>query len=118
MAHRQFIDGSGTEWTVYDVVPRADERRAYDRRGEAQPETPDDERRGDDRRATVTTTRPVRLTRGWLCFESEKERRRLQPIPENWHLRKDAELAQMLEAARIAPRRNASGGQGAGASQP
>lgn len=107
MAHRQFQDGAGSEWTVYDVNPRADERRAHDRRdasGETEnPSSPD--RRSDQRRATVGAVRPGRLTRGWLCFESQGERRRLQPIPENWHLLGDAELAALLQQARVAPRR-------------
>ena len=106
MAYRIFTDRSGVEWTVYDVVPRPDERRSRDRRDRS-PESDDahPERRSDDRRATVTTARPIRLTRGWLCFESSRERRRLQPIPAEWHSRSDAELASLLDEARIAPPR-------------
>jgi hypothetical protein len=103
MAHRQFTSPDGVEWTVYDVIPRADERRHRDRRDLAQEAEPDD-RRGDDRRATVGS-RPARLTRGWLCFESTGERRRLQPIPERWHHSTDADLATLLDRARVAPRR-------------
>ena len=105
MAHRQFTDPDGVEWTVYDVVPRADERRRHDRRDLAQGAGDEnDERRGDDRRATGGA-RPVRLTRGWLCFESSRERRRLQPIPEKWEHSTDADLAALLQRARVAPRR-------------
>jgi hypothetical protein len=107
MAHRQFLDDAGLEWTVYDVNPRADERRYYDRRDSSQDvngSSPLD-RRADDRRATVGAVRSGRLTRGWLCFESQQERRRLQPIPENWHHLSDAELADLLQQARVAPRR-------------
>jgi hypothetical protein len=104
MAHRQFTDESGTEWTVYDVIPRLDERRAGDRRDRGPESAESQERRGEDRRATVTH-RPSRLTRGWLCFESAHERRRLQPIPDEWHHRSDADLAGLLEQARVAPRR-------------
>jgi hypothetical protein len=62
-------------------------------------------RSSGDRRATVGMIRPGRLTRGWLCFESQGERRRLQPIPESWHHLTDAELAGLLGQARVAPRR-------------
>jgi hypothetical protein len=105
MAFRQFTDATGVEWTVYDVVPRADERRAHDRRDHSH--AVDDsqlDRRGEDRRA-LGSVRPVRITRGWLCFEAPEERRRLQPIPENWHLMSDADLAELVQQARIAPRR-------------
>jgi hypothetical protein len=119
MAYRQFHDAAGVEWTVYDVVPRADERRSTDRRGEVQPdsETPE-ERRAEDRRATVTTPRPTRLTSGWLCFENGAvERRRLKPIPEKWHLLPDAGLIELLAKALEAPRRTVSG-QGPGRARP
>lgn len=117
MAHRQFFDLAGVEWTVYDVIPRADERRHHDRRDVVQGAPNDEEeRRGDDRRAAIRTSRPVRLTRGWLCFEHVGERRRLQPIPEGWHLLGDAELSALLAMARVAPRRNHPG-PGAGASR-
>lgn len=105
MAHRQFLDGSGAEWTAYDVQPRQDERRSRERRDSSGEGGASDERRADDRRATVGSIRSRRLTRGWLCFETQGERRRLQPIPENWHLRSDAELAALLQQARVAPRR-------------
>jgi hypothetical protein len=105
MAHRQFLDGSGTEWTAYDVNPRQEERRMHDRRDHIAAAEPSGERRVDDRRATVGSIRSGRLTRGWLCFESKGERRRLQPIPENWHLLPDGQLAGLLQQARVAPRR-------------
>lgn len=106
MAHRQFTDEAGVEWMVYDVVPRVDERRMQDRRDMGhEGESASEDRRLDDRRTTVASARPSRLTRGWLCFESSHERRRLQPIPAEWHHRSDAELATLLEQARVAPRR-------------
>jgi hypothetical protein len=118
MAFRQFTDPMGVEWAVYDVVPRIDERREYDRRDTSpRGEDAPDERRSADRRATVGTTRPGRLTRGWLCFEGPEERRRLQPIPENWDHLPDAELNALLQQARVAPRR-ANHGPGAGTGRP
>ena len=105
MAHRQFLDQTGAEWTVYDVNPRMDERRIHERRDSAIGSAEAEERRAEDRRATVGAIRPGRLTRGWLCFESGTERRRLQPVPENWQLLPDSDLAGLLQQARIAPRR-------------
>lgn len=107
MAHRDFTDSTGTEWFVFDVTPRADDRRSYDRRRE-EAETGKigeaDDRRSDSRRVTVGQ-RPPRLTQGWLCFEREGERRRLQPIPESWTTLRDSELEKLLLAARVAPSR-------------
>jgi hypothetical protein len=116
MALRQFVDTNGTEWTVYDVVPRQDERRARERR-EAPAAGVDatEDRRGEDRRATLNP-KVTRITRGWLCFEAATERRRLQPIPEKWHLLADADLGALLQQARVAPRR-VNPGQGARAAR-
>jgi hypothetical protein len=105
MAHRQFLDAAGVEWTVYDVHPRADERRVQQRRESSGDVEGSADRRGEDRRATVGAIRPPRLTRGWLCFETKGERRRLQPIPDRWHLLSDAELPSLLQQARVAPQR-------------
>jgi hypothetical protein len=107
MAHRDFTDSTGTEWFVFDVTPRADDRRSYDRRRDgADPGRVDgtEDRRGDNRRVTVGQRAP-RLTQGWLCFEREGERRRLQPIPENWTSLSDSELERLLVAAPVAPTR-------------
>ena len=59
MAHRQFVGVDGAEWTVYDVHPRADERRVDDRRDRsAAAEAPVD-RRGEDRRVTIGMRPPM-----------------------------------------------------------
>jgi hypothetical protein len=105
MAYRDFTDSTGTEWFVFDVTPRADERRSYDRRREeAQTGKVDEaeDRRVGSRRVSVGQ-RPPRLTQGWLCFERDGERRRLQPIPDNWTSLPDSELEKLLEAAQVAP---------------
>ena len=107
MANREFIDSTGTEWFVFDVTPRADDRRSYDRRREEAEDGKSrelEDRRGEGRRVTVGQ-RPPRLTQGWLCFERDGERRRLQPIPEGWMTLPDSELEKLLLAARVAPLR-------------
>src|SRR5206468_13091049 len=86
----------------FDVTPRAAARRSYDRRRESTRDQADDDRRAEDRRVTVGQ-RPPRLTKGWLCFERDGERRRLQPIPDRWSYLSDAELEGLLDTASIAP---------------
>jgi len=90
MPYRTFIDSTGSEWQVWDVVPRLSERRA--------PETV--ERRiaivpipFADRRSAAVLRRPTQSRRavlrgsyaqGWLCFDNSREKRRLTPIPSDW----------------------------------
>lgn len=110
MALRTFVDTAGTEWQVYDVVPRPEERRHYDRRSPAG--EPAVERRGEqDRRLTVGRLSSMSdLGLGWLCFDAQGQRRRLAPIPEAWAQASDAELERYLGVARpvrrvLSPRR-------------
>lgn len=106
MSLRIFTDSAGNEWQAYDVIPRPVERRHYDRRsGEVRLDDGED-RRERDRRITVGG-RSERLGKtGWLVFEHDTEhgteRRRLTPIPEDWHRGTDAELESYLRAARLA----------------
>jgi len=91
MALRRFKDSAGTDWQAFDVVPRSDERRHYDRR---MPERTNANmsgrrpRRDEDRRVSVgrRSTMAKGVVNGWLCFErtDESDRRRLSPIPEDW----------------------------------
>ena len=59
----------GTNWMVYDVRP-----------------------------ATASLLAPA-YVEGWLCFESGSERRRLMPIPADWEMRTDHELAELCKMA-------------------
>lgn len=90
MPYRTFEDSVGTEWQVWDIVPRLSERRAgasFDRRVEMRPISFADRRR-EQRRVTQTVVARARLrgsyAQGWLCFESDFEKRRLSPIPDDW----------------------------------
>ena len=38
---------------------------------------------------------------GWLCFESDKERRRLAIYPQDWGSLPDKEILRLLKAAQI-----------------
>lgn len=88
MPYRTFTDSAGTEWQVWDIVPRLRERRSApvpDRRVEIVPISFADRRREERRvgQAPRATLRGA-YAQGWLCFESDKEKRRLSPIPTDW----------------------------------
>ena len=116
MSLRTFVDAAGNEWHVYDVVPRADERRRYDRRSAPMTvEENTDDRRDGDRRLTVGgRSRLASVTEGWLVFEHGTNRRRLSPIPGDWRLCSDAELDAYCRAARPVPSQGVSEEQAAG----
>lgn len=40
------------------------------------------------------------LDGGWLCFMSDQEKRRLNPVPEDWERCPDESLAEYCERAR------------------
>lgn len=101
MSFRSFVDSAGNEWQAFDVIPRAEERRNYDRRlVELNDDDESADRRDSDRRVTVGRASGIAGAQGWLCFERGDQRRRLSPIPENWFRATDAEL----EAYRLAAR--------------
>jgi hypothetical protein len=92
MAHRSFHDDVGREWDVWDVVPTAVERRISQfvaRPAEAE--------RRKVREARVVV--PERLQRGWLAFQSGRERWRLAPIPADWWDMTVGELVDLLHQA-------------------
>lgn len=103
MSLRTFTDSNGQEWEVYDVIPRSDERRRYDRRsGEIKLDDDAEDRRDGDRRLTVGGAEQLASKAGWLCFESHDERRRLTPIPEDWTRCDEAKLESYCREARPA----------------
>ncbi|MGH7615989.1 MAG: hypothetical protein ACREPM_02045 [Gemmatimonadaceae bacterium] len=99
MSLRTFVDSSRREWLAFDVVPRADERRYTDRRGDDQPEFGVEERRDSDRRLTVGGVSAMQGAEGWLCFECGDDRRRLSPIPMGWSRASDATLESYCRSA-------------------
>lgn len=104
MAFRTFLDRAGNEWQVFDVVPRKDERRHYDRRSgrpDEHDDDPGDDRRDEhDRRLTVGGGGLLGSSQGWLVFELGDERRRLSPIPTGWDRSSDEELDAYRETAQ------------------
>ena len=88
MPYRTFTDSLGLEWQVWDIVPRLTERRsdeATERRIKVVP-IAFANRRKEGRRVTQARRTVLRgsYAHGWLCFDSNKEKRRLSPIPNDW----------------------------------
>ena len=84
MPVREFKDGRGREWRVWDVRP-----------DDLNPRTKD-----EDYLAQLYYT-------GWMVFESKSgdDKRRLYPIPKGWDELPDAELEVLLQKAEIVPPR-------------
>jgi hypothetical protein len=87
MPYRVFQDSRGSEWQVWDIVPRLVERRTpdADRRVDVSVIRFADRRR-DERRVTNTRKATLRGTyaQGWLAFDNGLEKRRLTPVPTDW----------------------------------
>ena len=75
---REFADPAGSRWVVFAVHP-----------------------------TTARSGRHAlaeRFAAGWLTFDSGTETRRLAPIPADWHLLADGELAALCRSAEPATR--------------
>lgn len=106
MSYRTFLDSTGRRWEVWLVTPAAAERRKVDRRASAGGDkltgtsnrrlTPDRRRSPFHRSVSVASE----YNNGWLCFESEGEKRRLVPIPDDWADMGPDRLATLLQAAK------------------
>ena len=107
MSYRTFLDTAGRRWEVWLVTPSAAERRKVDRRvtphgsstyvGDADRRRTPDRRRAPFRR---TVTVASEYSSGWLCFESEGEKRRLAPVPQDWDQAGPDRLSTWLQAAK------------------
>ena len=114
MPCREFVDEYGDRWTVWSVAPlRAERRCSAERRDMNRPAGRSLLGRGRERRtvaAPAATTRPLRLAvlpallRGWLCFESDREKRRLAPIPPGWESMSDRGLAALSARGTVVAR--------------
>ena len=76
-AFREFRDSKGTDWHVWAITPA---------------------------QAGLVDVRVGRLQHGWLLFESPGARRRLSPIPDEWHQADDLLLEMLCERASPARR--------------
>lgn len=86
MSMREFVDGDGRKWIVWEVYPQL-----------AQSSQP---------MADLPVLVPNTLKSGWLAFECAglQERRRLVPVPEGWHGLPDVDLDQLCRIAEAAER--------------
>lgn len=73
---RQIRDVAGVEWMVYEVSPTSSEWRSIE-------------------------SLPEGYRRGWLCFESPTEKRRLTPLPPGWQDLTTEQLGALLLAAAL-----------------
>ena len=107
MSYRTFLDSKGKRWEVWLITPTAAERRKADRRassgGSAAYEGSLDRRRTPERRrGTFRRSAAVasEYSGGWLCFETEGEKRRLAPVPPGWEEAGPDRLTTWLQAAK------------------
>lgn len=89
---REYLDRDGVSWVVLHVVPR------------------------HAARAGVPLL-PNHLLHGWLCFQSERETRRLSPCPADWEDCGESELERMRQEAVPAVNRHSDPPDG-GAPEP
>lgn len=104
MAYRTFIDRFGAYWQVWDVRPDRAERRSLERRRHGV-EWKGHERRVGQRRHLIERRTVVNSGKasGWLVFESPREKRCLNPIPDNWEKMSQEELRCLWEKASPMP---------------
>jgi hypothetical protein len=98
MALREFLDSEGTRWLAFDVRPErihSPVRSGVDRRARLAAEF-SPERRGHDRR--VRPFHPM-TAYGWICFQSDQEKRRLTPAPLDWESCPPEELERLCRAS-------------------
>jgi hypothetical protein len=94
MAHREFTDRQGVHWQAWEVIPTTAERRSA---GERRFGARDKRERRTKRQFRVPMD--AGLATGWLVFESSAEKRRLSPVPPDWTVRTDEELAKLCSSA-------------------
>lgn len=89
MSIRTFESPDGATWSVWEVIPA----------------------QVSESRSAFGSHLPRELAAGWLCFDCGKEKRRLAPLPANWHERPEEELRFWCRAAvpvRARPRLRAA----------
>ena len=101
MPYRRFMDSRGLRWRVWDVVPSLIDQRVAARRLRAVSILHPERRVLPTRRVDPHRARLYfpRTETGWLCFESERDRRRLRPIPQGWAHDSDRALEELCERA-------------------
>lgn len=96
MGIRWHTDEDGRVWGVWYVPPRFTPKRSgVDRRVRAVPGEYAVKRKAERRLRSA----PPEWVEGWLCFESEHEKRRLSPPVEAWEFLSGNELQRLLDLA-------------------
>ncbi|MES2177680.1 MAG: hypothetical protein V4550_07415 [Gemmatimonadota bacterium] len=105
--HRVFLDDDELQWNVWDVIPSWGERRVAERRvRDGEPPTSGERRVADRRRVRgIRIALTPHLADGWLAFESAHARKRLAPIPTEWHALPEDKLRELWRAAEALPHR-------------
>jgi hypothetical protein len=101
MALRELTDSDGTLWQIWNVKPTtrySSPLARADRRVKTAAHFYPDRRKGG---FTLTPG----LERGWLCFECDREKRRLVPAPRDWETCSEGTLSAYLRAAKPIRRR-------------
>jgi hypothetical protein len=103
MALREFRDGEGRAWTAWDVVPPRREQE-LPRSGRERRVTPTPGYRPE--RRVLRERRRLRtgpgLEGGWVCFQSDSEKRRLAPAPQGWEESPEDTLERLCREAQPA----------------
>ena len=87
---RGFIDSTGVEWKVWEVLPSRTENSSDV--------------------FSLSSLQATPFANGWLCFESHDQKRRLAPIPSGWDSQEPTVLEQLCAQATVVPvRRRAQG---------
>jgi len=84
---RAFTDSTGVEWRVWSVLPSSNVAAM-----------------GADSRSAASL-KGTPFADGWLCFESDTEKRRLTPIPSSWEFQTPARLEELCNRATRVPLR-------------
>ena len=106
MTYRQYRDEQDVMWQVWDIRPTEVARRLRTLSTESGPDlTTDTTESPGVLSATTRMAVSGELVGGWLCFESDREKRRLWPIPSGWELLSDAELTNLCASAAQTPER-------------
>jgi hypothetical protein len=97
MAHREFDGTDGRHWVVWSVQPEYAERRGLSptRSQPAVPPPAVERREHHEFRVSLGG----KLSQGWLCFETDGEKRRLSPVPMTWETLPHAELEALCATA-------------------
>jgi hypothetical protein len=86
MTARTFRDPAGGRWVVWSVRPET----------------------ADSPQWQAPSVAPL-MQKGWLCFESSTDKRRLFPIPPGWYFVDDDDLWRLCERADAVDRPPMSG---------